>query len=262
MRPSLTKYLFSVIVLCITIKASAHNAVSYISEEAIAVSFLVGIVLVISLVCTVLGLFKTHAFIRVFSIIGAVLSTLFLGFVTSVRGFDYFIPSLLVSTVLFWLTIYFRKKKVASTSKPSALKVGFLESLSFLAASMIIIWNVHIITKDQEVRSTIIFSLYFLVASLIIYFGHKHHYKRLLKSNKIPQLLDGLKVTGFSILIFSLFMIVHTLLHGLANDFGYFSVGQVVKLLCIGATPVFIVGAVISWVLIPKTTPKPTEETE
>ncbi|MFK7755823.1 MAG: hypothetical protein AB8B53_02700 [Flavobacteriales bacterium] len=232
----------------------AHNAVTSISEEDIAIGFIGIIILAISLVCAILGLFKTHKFIRVFAIIGAVSSSLISVFVTMFRGFEYFIPMALVFTILLWLAVYSRKSKEVMVTTPSALKMGVMESMVFLVSSMFITRNLHNLMPQLEMRSTILYILLALVALIIIYFGHRHYFKKLSQNVILPTFSDGMKVSAYSIIVFSVIEIIHSMLMGLAQDYGSILVLQILKVLAIGSLPVLVIGALVSYVITPKST--------
>ncbi len=239
--------------LIISMPASAHNAVSYISEEAIIVGFVLSIIALISLICAILGLFKTNRFIKVSAIIGAVMSTMILAFVSSARGFKFFIPFTLIITFLMWLAVYFRKVESTKSKAPSAIKIGLLESMAFSTISWILIINIHQLVPSQNMRSTVLFSGYAIIVSVIFYFGHRNYFKRLLKKDIIPTLSDGMKITVCAILSFWALMLVYSVLLSLIENYGILHFQSLSKVLAIGSIPALIIGALVTYLITPKT---------
>jgi hypothetical protein len=208
---ALKSFLFLLVFSTVGLKADAHNAVTYISEEAIV---LIGIglsTLLLGLIFGITGLFKVHRFLRVFTIVSACIGSIIALFLIS-QSFNSFgnafIPPLLYSIIL-WVLIAFRKANSRALIKAKPLFLGLIEGIAIIVGG----WFITIISQGFFMdHRTLFYIVLYLFMFLIILTGHRLFYQKRFEANLSLEPKLGKLATMYSALssigIFFLFEIL------------------------------------------------------
>lgn len=197
---ALKKTLFLLAFSAVAVKANAHNAVTYISEEAIVLVGLGFLILLLGLISGVIGIFKVHRFLRIFAIVAACIGSLIALFLIS-QSFNSFgnafMPALLYSIIL-WALIAFRKADSRKLIKSKPLFLGLTEGIAIIAGG----WFITIISQGFFIDHRTFFHIVlYLFMFLIILTGHRMFYQKRFETDLSLEPKLGIAATVYGALI-------------------------------------------------------------
>ncbi len=228
----------------ISLNASAHNAVTYISEGAIIIGMVGFSVLLLGLIFGIIGLFKNNKFFKVITIIAACIGSLVALFLLSQSYNSFgnaFVPFLIYSVVM-WSLISFRKADSYSfVTKP--LFLGLTEGIAILVGG----WFVTVISQGFFIdHQTWLFVVLYLSMFLIMLAGHRMFYQKRFTSNLTLEVKPGILASVYSGLIgISTFFIIETLRY-MGSGFGLMSLGHSLRIFVMGVLPQLVFGISLS----------------
>lgn len=236
------------ITICLLIHQSlfAHNAVTYISEEAIIIIGFGGLLILLGLIFGIIGLFRKNKAFRVMNILAAILVSVITLISFSSRSFSNNIsPLFLGLSLILWGLILFRKSD-ESNHKTKPIVAGVLEGISIIAIGWIITVCGQRIIPAIFTHRLLLYFIQLIVIGIILFIGHNWFYNQHEKSKIALTVKPGIHASLYAVASVNILFFTPIIIQYMVNGYGYMGTPQVLRIFALSSIPIFILGWVFS----------------